>query len=60
MEVIAEGIETRKQFLELRDMGCHQGQGFLFSGPVGAAQAEDLIRDGYPLDLEAMRVDRAK
>ncbi len=60
MEVIAEGIETRKQFLELRDMGCHQGQGFLFSGPVGAAQAEDLIRDGYPLDLEAMRVGRAK
>ncbi len=60
MDVIAEGIETRKQFLELRDMGCHQGQGFLFSGPVGASEAEDLIRDGYPLDLEAMRVGRAK
>ncbi|MEN8144990.1 MAG: GGDEF and EAL domain-containing protein [Gemmatimonadota bacterium] len=60
MQVIAEGIETRKQFLELRDMGCQQGQGFLFSGPVGAAQAEDLIRDGYPLDLEAMRLGRSK
>jgi len=53
VEVIAEGIETREQFLALKQAGCTQAQGFHFSGPVGAARAEALIRDGYPLDLEA-------
>jgi EAL domain-containing protein (putative c-di-GMP-specific phosphodiesterase class I)/GGDEF domain-containing protein len=53
VEVIAEGIETREQFLALRAAGCTQAQGYHFSGPVGAAKAEALIRDGYPLDLEA-------
>jgi EAL domain-containing protein (putative c-di-GMP-specific phosphodiesterase class I) len=53
LEVIAEGIETREQFLELRSAGCHQAQGFHFAGPVGPPQAEEFIRDGYPLDLEA-------
>ncbi len=53
VEVIAEGIETREQFLALRQAGCTQAQGYHFSGPVGAAKAEEMIRDGYPLDLEA-------
>ncbi len=53
VEVIAEGIETREQFLHLRQAGCTQAQGFHFSGPVGAAQAAEFIKDGYPLDLEA-------
>jgi EAL domain-containing protein (putative c-di-GMP-specific phosphodiesterase class I) len=53
IDVIAEGIETREQFLALRQAGCTQAQGFHFSGPVGAAKAEAMIRDGYPLDLEA-------
>jgi diguanylate cyclase (GGDEF)-like protein len=53
VEVIAEGIETREQFLALKKAGCTQAQGYHFSGPVGAAKAEVMIRDGYPLDLEA-------
>ena len=53
VDVIAEGIETREQFLALRQAGCTQAQGYHFSGPVGAAKAEELIRSGYPLDLEA-------
>jgi diguanylate cyclase (GGDEF)-like protein len=53
VDVIAEGIETREQFLALRKAGCTQAQGYYFSGPVGAGKAEALIRDGYPLDLEA-------
>lgn len=53
VEVIAEGIETREQFVALRRAGCTQAQGFHFSGPVGAAKAEVMIREGYPLDLEA-------
>jgi diguanylate cyclase (GGDEF)-like protein len=34
--VLAEGIETRTQYQRLRDLGCHQGQGFLFSRPTTA------------------------
>jgi EAL domain-containing protein (putative c-di-GMP-specific phosphodiesterase class I) len=26
-DVVAEGIETSSQFDQLREMGCHQGQG---------------------------------
>ncbi len=55
VEVIAEGIETREQFLTLKKAGCAQAQGFFFSGPVGPEKAEALVRDGYPLDLEAPR-----
>jgi diguanylate cyclase len=35
--VIAEGIERQEQATALRSMGCHVGQGYLFSRPVDAA-----------------------
>lgn len=53
LDVIAEGIETRDQFLRLRKIGCQQAQGYFFSGPVPPEAAELLLRDGYPLDLTA-------
>ena len=31
--VVAEGIETRDEFLAVRDCGAHYGQGFLFARP---------------------------
>lgn len=34
LPVIAEGIETEAQLMELREMGCQTGQGFYFSRPV--------------------------
>ena len=40
MDIIAEGIETATQLQLLREMGCHIGQGYLFSPPVSAQQAE--------------------
>jgi len=51
MNVIVEGIETREQLARFRRLGCQEGQGYLFSGPVSAAAAERLIREGYPFDL---------
>jgi PAS domain S-box-containing protein/diguanylate cyclase (GGDEF)-like protein len=56
LEVIAEGIETREQFAQLRALGCQQAQGYFFSGPVAPVKAGKLIQDGYPLDLEAYTV----
>jgi len=44
--VIAEGVETRAQFNFLQHHGCNEAQGYYFSRPVGAEQAEKLIAAG--------------
>lgn len=47
LEVVAEGIETHSQREKLRELKCGLGQGYLFSRPVPAAQAKDLLRRGF-------------
>lgn len=44
LTVIAEGVETAAQEESLREEGCHLVQGFLYSRPVEAAAAEELLR----------------
>ncbi len=44
MRVVAEGIELREQADALRDLDCAMGQGFLFSRPVSARDATNLMR----------------
>jgi len=44
--VIAEGVETREQFLFLKSHKCAEGQGYYFSRPVVAEQAGRLIEAG--------------
>jgi EAL domain-containing protein (putative c-di-GMP-specific phosphodiesterase class I) len=43
MTVVAEGIETRDQYERLRDLGCQQGQGFLFSRAVPAGDVRRML-----------------
>lgn len=43
MTVVAEGIEEEAQVEELLRLGCETGQGFYFSRPVVAEQAEAQI-----------------
>lgn len=43
MDAVAEGIETPAQLAGLKAMNCRYGQGFLFSKPVPAAEAELLL-----------------
>lgn len=45
LSVIAEGIESIHQFHQLRILGCEYGQGFLFSRPISAKEAENLLAD---------------
>jgi EAL domain-containing protein (putative c-di-GMP-specific phosphodiesterase class I) len=45
MDVVAEGVETREQLALLRELGCEYGQGFLFSKPVDAGGAEQIIAE---------------
>ncbi len=47
--VVAEGVETPRQLAELRRLGCDAAQGFLFSRPVPAEEAERwVLADGAP------------
>jgi EAL domain-containing protein (putative c-di-GMP-specific phosphodiesterase class I) len=48
MSVVAEGIETEPQLSHLISLGCESGQGYLFSRPVEAEAAEQLLRECYP------------
>ncbi len=42
-KVIAEGIETVDQLAMLRELGVHEGQGYLLSRPMSADHVEDLL-----------------
>ena len=42
-QVIAEGVETREQFLQLREMGCGVAQGFYFGPPMSAAEVHSYV-----------------
>ncbi len=42
--VIAEGVETHRQFYFLRDVGCDAVQGYLCAPPVPAARFPELIQ----------------
>ena len=41
---VAEGVETREDMVTLRELGADIAQGYLFSRPLGVAEAEDLLR----------------
>ena len=48
LEVVAEGVETPAQVIELERLGCGLAQGYLFSRPQTAAQVQQSIDDGWP------------
>jgi diguanylate cyclase (GGDEF)-like protein len=45
LQVIAEGVETLKQFDFLSEIGCDQIQGYLASKPVPAREMEQFLRE---------------
>jgi EAL domain-containing protein (putative c-di-GMP-specific phosphodiesterase class I) len=44
LRVIAEGIETIRQFERLRELGCEFGQGYYFSQPLDSKAALQFMR----------------
>ena len=50
-ELVAEGVETPEQMAFLRELGCDQLQGYLFSPAVPAAQFVQMHLDGKRLPL---------
>jgi len=43
LDLIAEGVENRTQLRYLHSQGCSEGQGFMFSPAVDAAQLQQLL-----------------
>jgi len=48
LQVIAEGVEVGAQLERLRELGCHAGQGYLFSGPIEGDAVAALLADAAP------------
>ncbi|MEY2685355.1 MAG: hypothetical protein RJA09_2499 [Pseudomonadota bacterium] len=50
-EIVAEGVETHEQMVFLKNLGCDQLQGYLFSKPVPASAFEQMVREDKRLSL---------
>jgi EAL domain-containing protein (putative c-di-GMP-specific phosphodiesterase class I) len=62
MATLAEGVETREQQDTLIELGCGQGQGWLYGRPMAAEQIPEMLatasarRTAAPSSIQARRV----
>ena len=49
LKVIAEGVETEEELKVLKDYGCNEIQGYLYSRPLPLKDFEDLVKRGIEL-----------
>lgn len=47
MDILAEGVETVEELQCLKELGCHQYQGFYFSHPLPFDQFTALVKSRY-------------
>lgn len=47
LDVLAEGVEQKGQLAFLKDAGCREYQGFLFSKPISVEECESLLAKSY-------------
>jgi diguanylate cyclase (GGDEF)-like protein/PAS domain S-box-containing protein len=60
LTAVAEGVETQEQLGLLLANGCEQAQGFLFSRPVPAGQASEILKNRAPFYRPARRGPRTQ
>ncbi len=58
MDVIAEGVESFEQVLQLRDLGIRAAQGFVFSPPLPCSAFLQLVETIDPLKASAPAADQ--
>jgi len=51
-EIVAEGVETREQMVFLRNLGCDQLQGYLFSPAIEAGAFAQMLAEKRRLSLD--------
>jgi EAL domain-containing protein (putative c-di-GMP-specific phosphodiesterase class I) len=58
LQVVAEGVETERDWEELNQLGCTLAQGYYLSRPVPAAELTDwlLRRPAAPANSRIRRV----
>jgi diguanylate cyclase (GGDEF)-like protein/PAS domain S-box-containing protein len=56
MDVIAEGVESREQVIQLTGLGCQYVQGYLLSKPVDAESMQELIAQTHQQALNQSAV----
>ncbi len=56
MDVVAEGVETEDQLRLLRKLECENGQGYLFSTPLGSQQLDQFIANYNVIEVPATLV----
>jgi EAL domain-containing protein (putative c-di-GMP-specific phosphodiesterase class I) len=55
LDVVAEGVESKNQLIQLQAMDCGYGQGYLFSKPMTLECALEYIRDQGNADQDPVR-----
>ena len=58
VDVVAEGVETAAQLELLREMGCHNAQGFWFTEAVDGDAAAQLLGHALPVGRTRSAVER--
>jgi EAL domain-containing protein (putative c-di-GMP-specific phosphodiesterase class I) len=54
MSTTAEGVETEEQLKAVREQGCNEVQGFLFSPPLESGQVASLLANEQRPRLRAV------
>jgi EAL domain-containing protein (putative c-di-GMP-specific phosphodiesterase class I) len=49
LKTVAEGVEIKEQLVFMRDEGCDEFQGYLFSNPLPALEMATLLNEGKKL-----------
>lgn len=51
LKITAEGVESQEQALFLRDIGCHEGQGFFYSKPLSSGNMEQYLQGKHQREM---------